>query len=137
MRAGVWRAVALAALIGCGDAAPKRGPVRGTVSVDGTPLATGKVRFFALTNGISAEGEVRDGQYEIPVERGPTAGRYRVEIIAEQKTGRRVPDPDAAPGTMRDETVNVIPPKYNRNSALQVDYDPAANAAHDFRLLTK
>ena len=133
----VWAVLVAAVLSGCGDAAPQRGAVRGTVTADGQPVATGKVRFFALTNGISAEGEIRDGRYEIPAEKGPTAGRYRVEISSDKKTGRKVPDRDGAPGDMKDETVNVIPHKFNRDSTLQIDYDPAADAPHDFRLLTK
>ena len=132
------RAALLAVVLsGCAEPAPKRGAVRGSVTVDGQPVAAGKVRFFALTNGISAEGEIRDGRYEIPAEKGPTAGRYRVEISAEQKTGRKIPDRDGAPGDMKDETVNVIPHKFNRDSTLQIDYDPAADAPHDFRLLAK
>ncbi|MBP3957148.1 hypothetical protein J8F10_17935 [Gemmata sp. G18] len=126
-----------AGLCGCGDATPKRGPIRGTVTVDGEPLAAGKVRFFALTGGISAEGDIQDGRYEIPVERGPTSGKYRVEIVTEKKTGRKVPDRDAGPGEMKDEIVNVIPPKFNRDSTMQIDYDSGAGTPHDFSLKTK
>lgn len=30
---------------------------------------------------------------------------------------------------MKDETVNVVPAKYNQGSAVQIDYDPAADLA--------
>jgi hypothetical protein len=129
--------LAAVASAGCGDATPRRGPVHGSVSLDGRPLEAGKIRFFALTGGVSAEGEVRDGRYEIPADRGPTAGKYRVEVSSERKTGRKVPDRDAGPGDLKDETVEAVPARYNRESALQVDYDPAADAPHDFDLKTK
>ena len=58
-------------------------------------------------------------------------------MSAEKKTGRKVPDRDAGPGDMRDETVEAVPARYNWDSALQIDYDPAADAAHDFDLKTK
>ncbi|VTR91987.1 Uncharacterized protein OS=Blastopirellula marina DSM 3645 GN=DSM3645_22359 PE=4 SV=1 [Gemmata massiliana] len=124
-------------LSGCADSAPKRGPIRGTVTVDGEPLAAGKIRFFALTGGIGTEGVIQGGRYEIPAERGPTSGKYRVEIVTEKKTGRKVPDRDAGPGEMKDEVVNVIPPKYNRDSTTQIDYDSGSDTPHDFSLKTK
>jgi hypothetical protein len=134
-----WAAAALvaAAVAGCGTREAPRGSIRGTVRLGGQPLAEGKVRFFALTGGVSTEGEIRDGRYEIPADRGPTAGKYRVEVVSEKKTGRRVPDRDGAPGDMKDETVNVVPAKYNQGSAVQIDYDPAADRPHDFDLAAK
>jgi hypothetical protein len=137
VRSALAAAALLAALAGCGKDEARRGPVRGTVSLGGQPLAEGKIRFFALTGGISVEGEVRGGKYEIPADRGPTAGKYRVEVTAEKKTGRRVPDRDGGAGDMKDETVNVVPAKYNQDSTLQIDYDPAADKPHDFDLQAK
>jgi hypothetical protein len=107
------------------------------VTLDGRPLAAGRIRFFALTGGVSTQGEVRDGRYEIPADRGPTAGKYRVELSVEKKTGRKVPDRDAGPGDLKDETVEAVPARYNRESVLQIDYDPAADRPHDFDLNTK
>lgn len=130
-------AAAAALAPGCEPVGPKRGPIRGAITLDGAPLASGKVRFFGLTGGISTEGEVQNGRYEIPPGRGPSAGTFRVEVLAERKTGRRVPDMDAPPGVMRDEVVNDIPPRYNRESALKIDYDPAGNTTHDFDLKSK
>jgi hypothetical protein len=129
--------VAAAALAGCSESAPQRGPIRGTVTLDGRPLEAGKVRFFALTGGVSTEGEVRDGRYDVPADRGPTAGKYRVEVTFQRTTGRKVPDWDAGPGDTKDETVEVIPAKYNRDSTLQIDFDPASDKTHDFDLKTK
>ena len=137
MRAGGLVALAVAVLAGCGDGEPKRGRVHGKVTFDGQPLAAGKVRFFALTGGVSAEGEVKDGRYDVPADRGPTAGKYRVEVSSERKTGRRVPDRDAGPGDLRDEVVEAVPPRYNRDSTLQIDYDPTADKSHDFELKSR
>lgn len=133
-----WAAAIFAfALPGCGEKEAPRGAIRGTVTLGGTPLAEGKIRFFALTGGVSTEGAILNGKYDIPPDRGPNAGKYRVEVIAEKKTGRRVPDRDGAAGDMKDETVNIVPLKYNQNSTTQIDFDPNANKPHDFDLPAK
>ena len=76
MRSRHALAVALFAAVasaGCGDDTPRRGPVRGTVTLDGRPLEAGKVRFFALTGGVGARG--RSGT--AGTRSRPTAGRRR------------------------------------------------------------
>ena len=125
-------------LTACPDPGPTRGPIRGTVRLDGKPLASGKVRFFAVTSGgIGLEADVLNGQYVVPMEQGPTAGTYRVEFVSHQKTGRKIPDPDGLPGDTKDETVNVVPFRYNRDSRLMIEYDPATDRSFDFDLQTK
>jgi hypothetical protein len=122
----------------CSDPAARRGPIRGTVRLDGQPLATGKIRFFAVTSGgIGLEADVQNGQYAVPMEQGPTAGKYRVEFVSHQKTGRKIPDPDGMAGDTKDETVNKIPFRYNRDSRLMIDYDPTVDQPFDFDLTTK
>ena len=122
---------------GCAPKSPRRGHTFGTVTVDGQPLAAGTVRFFALSGGIGSDGPVAGGKYDLPPDRGLSAGKYRVEVSYEKPTGKKVPDRDAGPGAMKDETVETIPPKYNRDSTLMIDFDPAADAPHDFALTTK
>ncbi len=122
---------------GCGDPVARRGRAFGSVTVDGKPLAAGTVRFFALTGGVGSDGPIADGKYDLPPARGLTAGKYRVEISSERPTGKRVPDRDAGPGATKDETVETVPAKYNRDSTLQIDYDPAADKPHDFALTGK
>jgi len=129
-----WLAiVAAATVLSCQPESPKRGRVHGTVTVDGVPLAKGQIRLFSLSaGGIGSDGEIVDGQYEIPAGRGLTAGTYRVEIVAVKPTGRRVRDPDT--NALVDEVVNVLPARYHSASVLRLTYDPRNDRAVDFEL---
>jgi hypothetical protein len=121
---------------GCERRELKRGKVYGTVTVDGVPLAKGQIRLFALSaGGAGTDGAIVDGKYEIPVERGPSAGVYRVEIESWKPTGRRVHDPDTR--GLVDEYVNVLPARYHTQSTLQLNYDPGSDKPHDFELKSK
>ena len=137
---GTWRCamvglfVVCMAVTGCGETGPERGRVYGSVTLDGQPLPKARIRFFALGEGIGTDGEIVDGKYDIGVEKGLAAGKYRVEISAEAPTGKKVPDLDAGPGDMKDEVVESVPSKYNRDSTLQIDYDPAGDKPCDFAL---
>jgi acetyl esterase/lipase len=65
----------------------KRLAIKGVVKVDGEPLAHGSVTFTPIdaigappvTAYVLNTGPVR-GQYSVPADRGPTSGRYRVEV---------------------------------------------------------
>jgi hypothetical protein len=128
-------AVAVAAA-GCERNQLKRGSLHGTVTVDGMPLAKGQIRLFALSaGGAGTDGAIVDGRYQIPAERGPSAGAYRVEIESLKPTGRRVHDPDTR--KMVDEYVNVLPARYHSQSTLQLNYDPGSDKPHDFELKSK
>jgi hypothetical protein len=123
-------------LSGCAPKAPARGHLFGKVTADGVPIAKGQIRLFSLSaDGVGTDAEITDGQYDIPVSRGPTKATYRVEIVSLKKTGRRVPDPDS--GGEVDEILNLLPPRYNTQSTLQINYDPASNESYDFELHTK
>ncbi len=129
-------AVAAAAVVGCHQAAPQRGPVRGTVTVDGVPLAKGQIRILAVTDGgIGSSAEIVDGAYDIPPERGPTAGTYRVEVVSLKATGRRVRDSDT--NELVDEIANVLPARFHAASTLQIKYDPGGDTTFNFDLKTK
>lgn len=133
-RWGVMLLVAAITAAGCGDPGPTRGGVVGTVSLGGQGITEGVIRFFPLGDGIGGDGPITDGRYVIPAERGLSRGTYRVEISALKPTGRRVPDLDAGPGDMKDEVIETVPARYNRDSELRIDFDPAAGQSHDFQL---
>jgi hypothetical protein len=110
--------------------------VHGTVTVDGVPLATGQIRILAVTGGgVGTAGEIADGAYDIPPDRGPTAGTYRVEIVSLRPTGRRVRDPDT--DELIDELVNVLPARYHSASTLRIEYDPGGDPTFNFELRSK
>jgi len=124
------------AFSGCASRPAKRGHLFGKVTADGVAIPKGQIRFFSLSaGGIGTDAEIIDGQYDIPASRGPTKGTYRVEIVSLKKTGRRVPDPDSS-GEV-DEVINLLPPPYNTQSTLKIDFDPASSRSHDFELHTK
>lgn len=133
-----WIATCLAltglVLSGCGENEVPRGRVFGSVTVHGTALADGRIRFFPLGDGIGSDSEIVAGKYEIPAARGLSSGRYRVEVSLLKATGKKVPNYDGEPGAMMDEIIETISPRYNRNSELVVDYDPSADAQCDFDL---
>ena len=62
---------------------------------------------------------------------GPPPGKYRVEIVWYKKTGKQVVGSD--PPNKEDETIQVIPEKYNKASELKVDLTSGSNT-HDFPL---
>jgi hypothetical protein len=71
-------AVALAPA-GCGDGAPRRVSVSGSVTLDGKPLPVGRVKFV-VTNPAGtyeAVAEVRDGRYQAD---GIYSGDARVSV---------------------------------------------------------
>jgi hypothetical protein len=105
---------------GCGPAGPTRAEVSGVVSLNGTPVSEGSINFFPAegNKGPEAGGAIRDGKYHIPRAQGPVIGKNRVELRAFQKSGRRIQDPTAPPGTMMEEIANVFPAEFNKESTL-------------------
>jgi hypothetical protein len=133
-----WSVVACVAAVlaagGCSGAGSSAG-VSGTVTLKGQPVAEGTIRFIPLgdTPGAMAFAPITAGAYELPADRGPAAGAYRVEVTATRKTGKKLPVPDSPPGTTRDEEVQYIPAQYNVDSQLQADIAPGQNVK-DFAL---
>ena len=120
--------------LGCSGDAQRTGRVHGEVSIDGAPLAAGQIRFFAVDGGIGSDGVVSNGKYDIPSRDGMSAGKFRVEFSSEKKTGKQIPDRDGDPGDMRDEVIESLPAKFNRNSSVQIEYDPKVDRPYDFKL---
>lgn len=125
-----------AAMIGCGEAGPKRAAVTGTVKLDGAAVESGSITFIPTkdSKNPSAAGEIEGGEYNIPLDSGPAAGTYRVEIRWSRPTGKKIemgsPSP---PGTMVDEVKEAIPAKFNSASTLTKDVEAGENTL-DFDL---
>jgi hypothetical protein len=131
--------VALAvAADGCSQSQPPpyRGPIRGTVTLDGKPLAKGNVRFIALDpTGINVLAPVADGAYDVPEGRGLVKGKYRVEFSV-SKLGPPFRNPDF-PDKMVQEPVETLPPRYHRDSQYLLDYDPNDPKPFDVALTSR
>lgn len=123
-------------LIGCGSSGPQQAALSGSVTYDGTPVADGRITFIptAGTKGVSAGDVIKDGKYSIPADKGPTYGKYRVEIKWSKKTGKQIEmGSPAPPGTKVDEVVEAIPTKYNTESTLEKEINSPKQTI-DFKL---
>jgi len=103
-------------LIGC-DQQGDRQSLKGTVTLDGAPLAVGRITFLPQrgTQGPTAGGPITDGQFSISPEGGTFTGTFQVKITATRKTGRTILN---ALGEETDEIEHIVPPRYNRQSEL-------------------
>jgi hypothetical protein len=124
-------AAALAFVGGC-DSAPH---VQGSVTYDGQPVDGGGIAFLPEGDGdgearLRVTGAIRDGGYDFGGRRAPSPGKYRVEITWLKKTGNKVPGEGGHP---KDETQQVIPPRYNVKSELSVEVQAGHNS-FDFNL---
>src|SRR5438105_1822233 len=107
-------------------AAWSSGPtVTGLVRLDGQPMPTGRIKFVPLpgTPGPDAGTTIEEWKYRI--EKGLTAGEYRVEIQGTRKTTRRVHPP--FPGDLVPDEVPLVAADYNDKSKLTSRVNAGAN----------
>ena len=120
---------------GCGGAkysGDKRYPVAGEATFEGQPIDLGSISLIPTGGkGLPSGGVITDGKYEVPEEKGPTAGTYRVEIHWLKRTGKKLRDADT--GEMYDERREALPHKLHTNSELSIEV-PLPKNRHDFTL---
>ena len=107
-------ALLLVLVAGCSKGKPM-GDVRGTVTVNGQPLAEGAVRFIPVNGDTAATGGlIRDGAFQVEV---PVA-KQRVEISSNVVDKEKTP-----PNATADQIVMkaLVPPKYNLHSELTLE----------------
>jgi hypothetical protein len=134
--AALWCVFLWAALAGCGGRnyeGDQRFAVSGRVTVDGEPMDHGLIAFMPQTQEVRvAEGQITNGVYSIPEERGPNAGTYRIEIHWNVKTGQMGLNRDT--GEPEYEIFKEgLPPKYHKNSELTANVSQD-NTTFDFDL---
>lgn len=124
------------ACAGCSGGGVQRAEVSGTVTLNGELVREGSINFFPTkgNTGPEAGGAILDGKFHIPRAKGPVVGMNRVELRAFQKTGNKIQDPTAKPGTMTEEIANIFPPEFNTNSVLETDVRPGKNKDVDFKI---
>ncbi|HBJ37562.1 MAG TPA: hypothetical protein DDZ51_22965 [Planctomycetaceae bacterium] len=131
--------------LGCTNSdQPEIGQVRGTIVLDGKPLA-GVAVVFQPDKGRPARGMTdAEGKYELTYIRntkGSKVGPNRVEIAPSEEGEESVEvetgDENAQP-TVRTAKPGrpVVPPRYNVQSELKVDVMPGENT-FDFQLDSK
>lgn len=86
-----WCVWVLLSLTGCGEQASDRQSLKGTVTLDGTPLVEGSILFVPQqgTKGPTAGGKISEGRFSVSPEGGTFSGTFRVEITAVRKTGKK------------------------------------------------
>lgn len=108
-------------LLGCGRGGPERYELSGAISYDGQPVENGDIIFSPLDSatGKASGGPIVAGRYSIASHEGPTAGKYRVEIIAMRPSGKK----NAGEGTTppADLMEQYIPSAYNDDSKFEVE----------------
>tara|TARA_R110002111_G_scaffold126741_5_gene191479 strand:+ start:62646 stop:63071 length:426 start_codon:yes stop_codon:yes gene_type:complete len=121
----------LSTAVGCGSSelSYDKGTVQGTVTVNGEPLPSGKIRFIpeVKTIGKLTAADITDGRYQFDLEKAPAVGSHRIEIIAMRNTGNKIQIPDAPEGTMMEETEQYIPAPYNTSSRLTLEIKAGEN----------
>ncbi|HKB04588.1 MAG TPA: hypothetical protein VKD90_20360 [Gemmataceae bacterium] len=125
MRCAPWAAaLAVLALVGCGDDGPTTAEVTGTVSVNGqTPAAGSSITFIPADGKSQTTGAlIEDGKYAVRV----PVGTAKVEI--------RVPRPVAKPGRKTegpgpggDIIEESLPPRYNDETELTFEVKKGKN----------
>lgn len=125
------------AAVGC-DSGPRRYPIRGEVTFDGVAVDTGTIKFHPIegTKGPVTGSNIEEGRYEVPEEKGPLEGEYRVQIEGLRATGKMRPNM-AGEMTVK-ELVPFTPPEFGgTTSTLRVEIGPDSEPVQDFPLEKK
>ena len=114
---------------GCGGPDPRSRSfeVTGTVTLDGQPVAAGKMTLIPDDPSLSADaGPIADGQYKFLA----SAGRKTVVIHAT----REVPQPGPKDVPRNPKFEDYIPAKYHEKSELSMEVVPGGENRFDFPL---
>jgi hypothetical protein len=125
--------VALLPAAGCGG--PKvlpEYPVKGTVTLDGSPMAEGEIYFIDPATSTSSVLTVANGQFEGKSEAGNfkvEINQFREETVQADATGYAPPG-----GTTKK---NVVLPEYNANSTIKAEVKAGGPNEFKFEAKTK
>jgi hypothetical protein len=131
----------IASIGGCSGSGVERAEVAGTVTVDGTPLPMGEIRFLptAETKGPVWSASIKNGQYTTAGTKGTPVGDLRIEI-----NGFRVPSWYKPPPGLTTEpedmppTEQYLPAKFNSQSELKLTIAPGSGRVEkDWELTSK
>ena len=111
-------AVALMFAAGCGGEKPIGDIVKGTVTLDGKPLAEGRINLVPTNDvGSTVGGAIKNGKFEVRIQPGPKS----VQITSEKVTGKQKAYPDDPQSPEFDIKEQILPAKYNTNTELKAD----------------
>jgi len=131
--------VCLCMMSGCGGSdGLDRLHVKGTVTVNGALLKSGRISFLPMegTSGPATGTVIENGRFEIPLVQGPLQGKHRVEIMAVRPTGQKIREGSGSenPDALVEEVEQFISPKYNQKSELTAELDESNAQSVEFNL---
>ena len=104
--------------------------IHGTVTLDGTAIENGTIRFEADDGKTpSAQGVIKDGKYRAQV----APGKKKVEIQGYKVVGQRKRDPNDPSAPLEDVTEPIVPPAHTKHSCEIV----SGKDTYDFPIKTK
>ena len=109
------------ALTGCGGGSPST--VSGTVTLDGTPVETGAVKFVLASGGKPTSASVSKGKFETKL----PPGRYKVALYATKAAGSIKQKSYDGKEFMLELTEEMIPEQYNSKSELTEEIKAGEN----------
>ena len=123
--------LALFALNGCGPDVETEYPVKGTVTLDGAPLADGEVYFRDEAAAKGSTMKVQNGQFEGKSE----AGTYTVQVVSLREEAAKADATGYVPdGPIK---VNIIPAQYNTNSKMTAEVKTSGPNEYKFEVTSK
>lgn len=128
--------LACATLFGCGSKKPAAKAVQGEVVCGGAKVPRGTVRFVSVDSAAPMRvAPIVDGQYCFDATNAVPLGKWRVEVDARQKTGRKVRGFNGIEMAMVDEEVHVGPKAYSGGqSPLVVDVNVQSTGQYDIAI---
>ena len=124
--------LALTALVGCEKSELVRISISGTVTLDNKPVENASIIFTPLGSGLAAAGTIRNGQFSIGKESGPTAGQFHVRINPTEAEIEQVKASDLKQASRQPK----IPLVYQRDGKLKATIVDKNDQRYDFKLLS-
>lgn len=131
--------LACSTMIGCNRGSATK-VMQGSVTCGGESVPDGTVSFMPFDGKSSwiYAVPIVDGKYCIDTRGGVPLGKYRVQVDAHKKTGRKVQGFSGAEKGMIDEKMRVGPESYaNQNSPLVVDVRADSDGQFDIAIPPK
>ena len=83
-----------------------------------------------------AAASIENGAFRISAEKGPVAGRYRVEITADRKTGRQI-QADEGSSDLVDQYEQYLPARFNDASELTTEIKKGEPLIFDLKVAVR
>lgn len=124
-------AAVLIFISGCGGPKAAGDVVKGTVTLDGKPLETGRINLVPADNkGSSASADIKNGKFELRSLPGPKM----VQITCQKVTGKKKPYPNDPQSPEVDVIEQILPAKYNESTELKLDVKAGGTTEQAFAL---